>query len=367
MSGQGAAVATAGGMERSDREALRLGLALALVGAAAAGWAAARGSLVAPRVNDLIGHPGTVLCAAFAAALAGLLTGAGARWAADVLPALWRHRRLATDFVRRDLRGRYAGATVGFFWSVVNPIVNLVVYLFVFRLVLNVRWGDQMGAEEVTLIMLVGIVVWSALSETLIRSTSTVIDNANLVQKVVFPVEVLPTFLSASSLFNMTLALPVVLLGTWWVSQSGDYTSVREAALTSHKVIGPALQLGLPLVLLPVLYALQLAFMVGLGFFLAALNVLLRDVQQLIAVGTMVWMFGTPIFYPAEKVRMEGYGLLLEVNPMYWLIDAYRSVLLYGAWPDWALLGRFAIVALVVLGLGARFMARHKASFPDLI
>jgi len=375
MSEQGAAATAAGGLERSDREALLLGAVLALAGAAAAGIAASHGAL-SPWLERTIGHAGAMSLAVLGAALSGFLGGLGARWATNVMPSLWRNRRLVADFVRRDLRGRYAGASVGFFWSVVNPIVNLVVYLFVFRLVLNVRWGDQMGAEEVTLIMLAGIVVWAALAETLARSTMCMIDNSNLIQKVVFPAEVLPTYLSASALFNMTLALPVVLLGTWWVSRSGDYNAVRNAAIAatdiigpqlSPKVVGPALHLGLPLVMLPLLYVLQFTFMVGIGMFLATLNVLIRDVQQLIGVATMVWMFGTPIFYPAEKVRMEGFGLILELNPMYWLIDSYRSVILYGEWPDWALLLRFALVALVVFGLGARFLARHKPSFPDLI
>jgi homopolymeric O-antigen transport system permease protein len=368
MSEQSAAATAAGGLERSDREALLLGGALALAGATAAGIAASRGAIALPWLEDALGHPGAVLVVALAAALGGLLAGAAARWAMDVARSLWHNRRLTRDFVRRDLRGRYAGAWLGFFWSVVHPIVSLVVYLFVFRIVLKSRWSDTMGAQEVTLMMLAGIVVWSALAETLARTTTSMHDNANLIQKVVFPAEVLPTYLSTSALFNMSWGLPVVLLANWWVSrQSGDYATAREAALAAGKGVGPALHIGLPLVLLPVLYAVQLAFMVGLGLFLSTLNVLVRDVQQIIGVVTMVWMFGTPIFYSEELVRKAGYGFLLEINPMYWLISAYRSVLLYGAWPDWALLLRFAVVALIVLGLGARFLARHKPSFPDLI
>jgi lipopolysaccharide transport system permease protein len=174
--------------------------------------------------------------------------------------------------------------------------------------------------------------------------------------------------MSASALFNMTLALPVVLLGAWWVGgHSGDYLSVRADALAAGKDVGPLLQLGAPLVLLPLLYALQMVFMTGLGFFMATLNVLVRDVQQLVGVATMVWMFTTPIFYPAELVRRAGFGFLLEVNPMYWLIDSYRSVLMYGAWPDWGLLLRFTVAALIVLGIGTRFLALHRRRFPDLL
>lgn len=368
MSEQSAAVTAAGRLERSDREALLLGALLALVGAAAAGISASRGALSQSWLESVIGHAGALSCAVLGAALPGFLAGCAARWALDALRILWHNRRLTRDFVRRDLRGRYAGAWLGFFWSVVHPIVSLVVYLFVFRIVLKSRWNDTMGAQEVTLMMLAGIVVWSALAETLARTTTSMHDNANLIQKVVFPVEILPTYLSASALFNMSWGLPVVMVVTWWVSNhSGDYATGREAALAAAKDVGPVLQLGPTLLLLPLLYVLQLAFMVGLGFILSTLNVLVRDVQQIIGVVTMVWMFGTPIFYSEELVRKAGYGFLLEINPMYWLIDTYRAVILYGAWPDWALLLRFAVVALVVFGLGARFMARHKPSFPDLI
>jgi len=238
----------------------------------------------------------------------------------------------------------------------------------VFRIVLKARWSDTMGAEEVTFIMLTGIVIWTALAETLWRSTTSMTDNANLIQKVVFPVEVLPTFLSASSLFNMTLGLPVVLIGTWWVgNHSRDYLGQRESAIALGKAVGPAMQLGISLVALPVLYVLQMMFMTGLGCFMATLNVLVRDVAQLVGVITMVWMFTTPIFYPAELVRRAGYGFLLEINPMHWLIDSYRNVLMYAAWPDADLLLRFTLASVLFLGVGVRFLAQHRRRFPDLL
>ena len=121
------------------------------------------------------------------------------------------------------------------------------------------------------------------------------------------------------------------------------------------------------LVILPLFYVLQLFFTIGLGYLLATVNVLLRDLQQLIGVIVMVWMFTTPIFYPAELVRLAGYGVLLEVNPMYWLIDSYRAVLLYGSWPDWGMVGAFALSALIAYALGSRTIALHKRTFPDML
>ena len=118
----------------------------------------------------------------------------------------------------RDLKARYVGSSMGFFWSVVFPIINLFVYLFVFRVVLNTRWSDKQGATEVALVMLAGIVVWAAFAETISRSTNTLVENQNLIQKVVFPSEVLPVYLTISAIVNMCIGLPVVLLCTVWLA-----------------------------------------------------------------------------------------------------------------------------------------------------
>jgi len=127
------------------------------------------------------------------------------------------------------------------------------------------------------------------------------------------------------------------------------------------------LALGPSLLLLPVLFVLQYVFALGLGFFLGALNLFIRDVAHLIGVFLMVWMFSTPIFYPAVLVERAHYGWVLALNPMHWLIEAYRSVLLFGQWPDFAALARFALVALLVLLVGASFFHKSKPRFADLL
>ncbi|HEV8114092.1 MAG TPA: ABC transporter permease [Planctomycetota bacterium] len=129
------------------------------------------------------------------------------------LASLRKNRRLLADLVRRDLHARYVGSTMGFFWSVIFPVINLFVYMFVFRLVLNARWSDQQGTSEVALLMLVGIMTWQAFSESAFRMTNTLVENANLIQKVVFPSEILPVSLAISSLVNMLIGTGVAILG----------------------------------------------------------------------------------------------------------------------------------------------------------
>lgn len=345
----------------------------------------------------------------------------------DFLRTIAANRRLLRELVVRDLKARYVGSSMGFFWSVIFPILNLVVYTFVFKYILNVRFSDQAGVRDVAIWMLAGIVVWSAFAETLSRATNCLVENANLIQKVVFPAGVLPVYLAISSLINMTIGIPVVLLGVvyfGYISTGDDGPEeevavlgvfdpsvlreqdgaalnpreVRRAAcnLCDHEedllcpndgspmrvlqaAEGPALEdrgmsdlaLGPALLWLPLLLVLQGLFMSGLGLFLSAFNLILRDTFHLVGVFVMVWMFGTPIFYPPEMITDPKHGgkfdFILELNPMHWLIECYRNVLLYDMGPNAFLLGKFALVAVVVLVLGATFFSSQRKRFPDLL
>jgi ABC-type polysaccharide/polyol phosphate export permease len=331
--------------------------------------------------------------------------------------SLLGNQRLLRELVLRDLKARYVGSSMGFFWSVIYPILNLFVYTFVFRVILSVRFGDRSSIKDVAIWMLAGIVVWAAFSETISRSTNCLVENANLIQKVVFPSAVLPLSLTISSLVNMLIGLPVVLMGVVFFgyiapsqgqidategpapvavaafdpaleqpapySSSCDYcdyehlltcpnegSTLRIAAPKTAEdiVVKPrALALGLALLWLPVLLLLQGIFTAGLGFFLAAFNLILRDTYHLVGVFVMVWMFSTPIFYPPEMVSSKGYGWILDMNPMFWLIDSYREVLLFNHAPDFILLGKFGGAALFVLCLGGSFFQSQRDRFPDLL
>jgi lipopolysaccharide transport system permease protein len=257
---------------------------------------------------------------------------------------------------------------MGFFWSVVFPIINLFVYMFVFSLVLKTRWDPGQSAKETALLMLAGILVWQAFSETVSRTTNTLVENQNLIQKVVFPSEVLPVSLVISALVNMLIGLAIALLAVAWFAwiRPIEPMPVDPGAIASalpRREIG----FGVSLLALPVLMACQAVFTMGLGYFFATLNLFVRDVYHLMGVFVTVWMFATPIFYPPQMVVDKGYGWMLTINPMHWLITNYREILIFGQWPDWASLGQFGLVAIVVLFLGSRFFLSQKPQFPDLL
>ncbi len=284
----------------------------------------------------------------------------------ELVSSLRRHKHLVRDFVVRDLKGRYVGSTMGFFWSVLFPLVNLAIYAFVFRLVLKSRWSDQQPEEQTILLMFAGIVIWSAFSEAVARATTTLVENSNLIQKVVFPSEILPVYLGISSWVNMCIGLVFVLLAVTWYGYIDPLPTPTVSARPGDPEYMP-LAFGGSLVLLPILFVLQYVFALGLGYLLSALNLFIRDVAHLIGVFLMVWMFATPIFYPPVMVARANYEWVLDLNPMYWLIEAYRDVLLFGQWPAAGGLLRFALVAVLALLIGSSFFQKSKRRFPDLL
>jgi lipopolysaccharide transport system permease protein len=284
----------------------------------------------------------------------------------ELVRSVRRHRRLLRDFVVRDLKGRYIGSTMGFFWSIIFPLVNLAIYTFVFRLVLKARWSDQQPEEQTILLMFAGIVVWSAFAEAVARATTTLVENSNLIQKVVFPSEILPVYLGISSWVNMCIGLVFVLVGVVWCGYVDPLAAPTVAARPGDPEYVP-LALSGSLVVLPALFVLQYVFALGLGYMLSALNLFIRDVSHLIGVFLTVWMFATPIFYaPAQVVKAE-YAWMLAINPMHWLIQAYRDVLIFGQWPQAAALARFTLVAVLALIVGVSFFQKSKRRFPDLL
>jgi lipopolysaccharide transport system permease protein len=285
----------------------------------------------------------------------------------ELFRSLKKNRRLLADLVKRDLRGRYVGSTMGFFWSVIFPLLNLTVYMFVFGFVLDSRWRPDQSKQEVALVILAGIVVWQAFAETISRSTNTLVENQNLIQKVVFPAEVLPIYLTLSALINMLIGLTITLLAVTWFAWIHPPAAAPVPAGTVSKVIVYPLGFSWTLVFLPVLMGLQALFTLGYGYFLSALNLFLRDIYHLMGVAITVWMFMTPIFYPPEQVTAAHMTWVLQVNPMYWLIDSYRRVLVYGQLPKPLILVAIGAVGCLFFLLGSTFFMRQKPRFPDLL
>jgi len=256
---------------------------------------------------------------------------------------VWRHRSLIRSMVRRDIMGRYSGSYGGLFWTVIHPLLMMVTYAFVFGVVLRTRFGDNQPGNF-ALYFMAGMLPWLAFSEAVGRAPTVVYEHSNFVKKLLFPVEILPVNLVFAGLFSEIFG--ILIFGGALLYYG------RDLAITA---------LYLPLILVP-----QLLFTLGLSWFLAALGVLFRDLGQLIGFILTVWFFTTPICYPENQLPQQ-YAWLFEKNPMFVLVDSYRTVLLDGVAPAWQPLAILTAVGAVLFLVGHAWFYKCKKSFADLL
>ncbi len=276
-----------------------------------------------------------------------------------------RHRDVLGAFVSRDLKARYEGSLLGRLWPVLQPLLLLGVYSLVFARILKVPLKSA-GAEVpvadawvTTFFMLTGILAWSCTSESLSRCAPVVVENGNLIKKVAFPSELLPTYSIAVSFVPMLIGFALfipVYAGVMLFAADGSLAT-RLAGLQG-------------LAWFPVPVALHFVFVLGLGMLVSALNVFVRDVGNLLPPVMTVWMFLSPIWYRVDTLEETGIGWLapaMKANPLYHLLALYRGVFAYerGARFPFESLGIFAAIAAGVFVLGHGCFHRWKGLFPD--
>jgi len=244
----------------------------------------------------------------------------------------------------RDLKLRYRGAFLGALWAVLQPLAMLALYTFVFSIVLRVKMGSDASPHTFALYLMAGMLPWLAISEALARSVSAIVDNANLVKKVVFPLEVLPVVPVVSALAAQAIGTALLLAALLALGRSLHVTAL----------------------LLPVLVVPQVLMTVGLAWLAGSFGVFVRDLGQFIGLALTTWMFLTPIFYAPEAVP-TAFRAVFDLNPLVALIDAHRSVLLEGALPDARSLGILTLASAGVFGLGLAWFRRSKPLFADVL
>lgn len=259
--------------------------------------------------------------------------------------SLARNRALIFALARREVLGRYRGSVMGLAWSFFHPLLMLAVYTFVFSVVFQVRWpGGTASKTEFALVLFSGLIAFGLFSECINRASGLIVSNTSYVTKVVFPLETLPVIALVSGLFHALVSLVV-----WFVF----HLLVRG--------MPPATALLLPLALMPLLI-----LTLGLGWFLAALGVYLRDVSQIVGVVTTVLMFTTPIFYAVSQVPAE-YQTLMLANPLTISVEQVRDVMLWGRGLDWKIWSLYLAGASVVAWLGFAWFQKTRKGFADVL
>jgi lipopolysaccharide transport system permease protein len=257
---------------------------------------------------------------------------------------IWRNRGLIRVMVRRDILGRYRGSFGGAFWTLINPLLLMLTYFFVFGVVLRSRFAGDQSRSGFALYFLAGMLPWLAFSEAAGRSPGVMLEHRNFVKKLVFAVETLPVNLVVAGLVSELFA--VVLF-------CGFLLAVRGGV--------PPTVLWLPALLIP-----QVLFTAGVSWFLAALGVFVRDLGQVMGFVLTIWFFVTPICYPETSLPPTA-TVLLSKNPIFVLVRSYRAILLENHAPAWGALWKLWLVAVVVFVLGHAWFYKLRKSFADMI
>lgn len=261
--------------------------------------------------------------------------------------SLWRNRQLIAQMTRREVVGRYKGSVMGLAWSFFNPVLMLAVYTFVFSVIFNARWSGAADGESKTqfaLLLFVGMIVMSLFSDVLNRAPSLILSNANYVKKVIFPLEILPVIAMGAALFHSLVSLSVLLVAFALFNGYLHWTVVFA-----------------PFVLLPLVILAT-----GLAWVLASLGVFLRDVGQFVGIMTTVLMFLSPVFYPVSAVP-EQYRAYIMGNPLTFIMEQAREVLIWGHLPNALGLGVYTLIATAFSWAGYVWFQKTRKGFADVL
>jgi lipopolysaccharide transport system permease protein len=247
---------------------------------------------------------------------------------------------------RREIIGRYRGSVMGLLWSFLNPVFMLTVYTFVFSIVFKARWGvdSNDSKTQFAVVLFVGMIVHGLFAEVANRAPSLILANVNYVKKVVFPLEILPVITMCAALFHGLVSLAVLLIAFFIFNHSLQWTVIF-----------------IPLVLLPLVI-----LTLGCAWILSSLGVFIRDVSQTIGIVTTVMMFLSPVFFPVTSLP-EIYRPLIMANPLTFIIEQSREVLIWGHLPDWIGLGIYAVVATIVAWVGYVWFQKTRKGFADVL
>lgn len=258
--------------------------------------------------------------------------------------SLWRNRKLIGSMVRRDMLSRYRGSFAGALWTFLNPLLLMATYAFIFGAVLKNRFGNDTSGVGYLLYFLAGMLPWLAFSEAVGRSPYVILEYRNFVKKLVFPLETLPVNLVIAGVVTEVFGMLIFLIGLLAARHS----------------------LPVSVVWLPVLIVPQLLLTAGLCWFLAALGIFVRDLAAVIGFILTLWFFLTPICYSEESLPPGARGIL-SLNPIFVLVEGYRSIFLDNRAPHFAPLAALWVGSAVVAVVGYAWFHRLRKSFADVI
>jgi lipopolysaccharide transport system permease protein len=252
--------------------------------------------------------------------------------------------RLIWNFIKMNLRDKYLGTSLGTFWALINPLLMLGIYTFIFGFVFKVKLPGAETTLTYVIWLISGYGPWMALSEATMSATTSVVSGSGMVKNMVFKVDILPVAAALTSIVPLAISLTFIVI----------------LMIVDGKPVSPYV-LTLPLVI-----ALQFLLVIGIGFFCSVIHVFVRDFGTALPNILMVIMFITPIFYPLEGMPRL-FQILSRVNPIYALAEGYRAPLIHGKPPDFVALFYVFVLAAVLCVVGLRVFRRAKGFFTSML
>jgi len=263
----------------------------------------------------------------------------------SIFSVFGKHRSLTFELTQREVLGRYRGASFGLLWSLISPFLMLLVYTRAFGFIMKGRWPGSTGSTtDFALILFAGLTVHGFFAECFTRAPQLIVSNTSYVKRVVFPLDILVWSMTLSALFHLLMNMVVLLLLYLCVKGSIHPTAVL-----------------LPVVVLPLVI-----LTVGIGWISSALGVYLRDIGQIAGVIAAAMLFLSSAIIPVESVPAS-YRIVFELNPLTFIINQVREVVIWGRLPDWTGLALYTLIACVVAFIGHRLFNKLRVGFADVL
>ena len=262
-----------------------------------------------------------------------------------IFTSLIKHQTLIRQLAKREVSSRYRDSVMGFFWTLLNPLLMLTIYTLIFGYVFKARWGDMnLGDGSFALTLFCGLIVHGMFAECINRAPVLITSNVNYVKKVVFPIEILPWFTIYAAFFHTLMSLVVLTIFNFLVNGSVPIT----------------------ILWLPVVFFPYILFLAGCLWLFSALGVFLSDIKQLMGVLTTALLFLSPVFYPISALP-ESMQRLIYLNPLTLIIEQSREIFLWGNAPDFKLLFLYGLFSLVVAIIGFVWFQKSRRGFADVL
>ena len=270
------------------------------------------------------------------------------RYRADPLyipGSIVEHRFVIGQLAKRAILGRYRGTVLGLLWSLVTPLLLLAVYTFVFGTILQVRWVSQSGGNaEFAAILFSGMLVHGILAECLTQASTLIVANPQYVKKVVFPLEALPWVTVISAFFQGVISTGILLAYLFFVQGGIPWTAV----------------------LFPIPLFILAFVCIAAGWLISATAVYLKDIAQMMGLLSTVLFFMAPILYPKTALPVE-FQNLLYLNPLTYIIEQFRAVVLWGELPNWNGLALYGIASVAIAWMSLAWFQKTRKGFADVL